>query len=299
VDSRVTGMSRMAAAGAIVIIASGVAGCAASGSSAPASKPSATQSAQTPQQAIELAATTARNVTSFTADMSIHVNASSAATGSSATTVNLAGSLSEQLHPSLLAEADFSTFSAAGQDLPGGMSEIISSSALYMKLSVLTQALHTTKPWIELPFSELTKATGVNLGSLLNQLQTSSPLNQSQLFAGTENVREVGTSVINGVPVTEYAGTVSMAAAIAKLPASLRSSLGPDIQKAGIKSARFTEWVDSQHHVRKTVVDETGSSLSESITTTVTSINQPVSIQIPTASQTTALPASVLNSSGM
>ncbi len=294
-ESRVTGMSRLAAAGAIVIIASAAAGCASS--SSPAAK--STAAAQTPLQAIQLAASTARDVNSFSADMSIQVNASSAATGSSATTVTLGGTLSEQIHPSLLAEADFSTFSAAGESLPGGLDEIISSSAIYMKLSVLTQALHTSKPWIEIPFSALTKATGVNLSSLLSQLQTSSPLNQSQLFAGAENVRKAGTGVVDGVPVTEYSGTVSMAKAIAKLPASLRSSLGPDIQKAGISSARFTEWVDGQHQVRKTVVDETGSTVSEVITVTVTSINQGVSIQIPSAGQTTALPASVLNSSGL
>jgi hypothetical protein len=296
VGSRVTGMSRLAAAGAIVIVASAAAGCGTSGSPAVAKS---TAAAQTPLQAIQLAASTARDVNSFTADMSIQVNASSAATGSSATTVTMGGTLSEQLHPSLLAEADFSTFSAAGQSLPGGLSEIINTSAIYMKLSVLTQALHTSKPWVEIPFSALTKATGVNLSSLLSQLQTSSPLNQSQLFAGAESVRKVGTGVVDGVAVTEYSGTLSMAKAIAKLPASLRASLGSDIQKAGISSARFTEWVDGQHQVRKTVVDETGSIVSEAITVTVTNINQPVNIAIPSAGQTTALPASVIDSSGL
>jgi hypothetical protein len=292
VESRVTGMSRLAAAGAIVIIAAAAtAGCASSNSPAASlAKP------ETPLEAIQLAASTARDVNSFAANMSVQVNASSAATGSSATTVTLGGTLSEQLHPSLIAQADFSTFSAAGESLPGGLDEIINTSAVYMKLSALTQALHTSKPWVEIPFSALSKATGVNLSTLLSQLQTSSPLNQSQLFAGAEKVRKVGTGVVDGVPVTEYSGTVLMSAALAKLPASLRNTLAPDIQKAGITSANFTEWVDSQHQVRKTVVDETGSQISEAITVTVTSINQPVNIAIPTAGQTTQLPASVLNS---
>jgi hypothetical protein len=284
-------MSRLAAAGAIVIIAAGVAGCSSGGSPAGKSGTSSTAAAaQSPEQAIELAASTARNVNSFTATMSIR--ASSGSSGS----FNLAGTISEQLHPSVLAEADYSTFSAAGQSIPGGMSEIITTSSLYMKLAVLTQELHTTKPWVEIPFSALSKASGVNISSLIGQLQTSSPLDQSQLFAGAENVRQAGTGVVDGVPVTEYTGTVVMSKALAKLPASLRTTFGQDIEKAGISSVRFTEWVDGQHHVRKTTVSETGSTINETMTTTVTSINQPVSIQVPPASQTSALPASILNS---
>jgi hypothetical protein len=292
VDSRVTGMSRLATAGAIVIIAAGVAGCASGGS--PAGKSGTTSTgaaAQSPEQAIQLAASTARDTNSFTANMSIQ-----ATSGTAGESFNLAGTMSEQLHPSVEAEADFSTFSAAGQNLPGGMSEIVTTSSLYLKLGLLTQELHTTKPWVEIPFSALSKASGVNISALFSQLQTSSPLDQSQLFAGAENVRSAGTGEVDGVPVTEYTGTVSMSKALAKLPASLRNSFGQDIEKAGISSVRFTEWVDGQHQVRKTTVIESGSAISESITTTITSINQPVNIQIPPASQTSALPASILNS---
>lgn len=297
-DSRVTGLSRLAAAGAIVIVAAGVAGCGSAGSSSGSTpKASSARLAQTPQQAIQLAASTSRAVNSFAATMDIKVNTSSGSSGP--TTVNLAGTVIEQLHPSLQAEADYSTFSAAGHSLPGGLSEIITTNSVYIKMSVLTQMLHTNKQWIAIPFSSLSKATGVNLGALFGQLQTNSPLNQSQLLAGAQNVRTVGTGVVNGVPVTEYSGSVSMTAALAKLPASVRSSLAPEIEKAGIGSAQFTEWVDAQHHVRKMVVKETGSSMNETITTTVTSINQPVSIQVPSAGQTTTLPASVLNSAGV
>jgi hypothetical protein len=285
-------MPRLAAAGAIVIIASAVAGCASGGS--PAGKSGSTSTAaaaQSPEQAIQLAASTARDVNSFTATMSIQ-----GSTGSSGENFDLAGTVSEQLHPSVLEEANYSTFSAAGQSIPGGMSEIVTTSSLYMKLAILTQELHTTKPWIEIPFSALTKASGVNISALFSQLQTDSPLDQSQLFAGAESVKKAGTGVVDGVAVTEYTGTVSMSKALAKLPASLRSSFGQDIEKAGISSVRFTEWVDGQNHVRKTTVTESGSAITETITTTVTSINQPVNIQVPPASQTNALPASILNS---
>lgn len=285
-------MSRLAAAGAIVIIASGVAGCAASGSAGGKSTATSTAGApaQTAQQAVQLAASTARDVNSFTANMSIQ------ATGHASGGFSLVGTVSEQLRPSVLAEADYSTFTAAGQSFPGGMSEIITPRSVYMKLSMLTQALHTNKPWLEIPFSSLSKASGVNISSLFSQLQTSSPLDQSQLFAGAENVRTVGTGDVDGVAVTEYTGTLVMSKALTKLPADLRASIGQALEKAGISSVRFTEWVDGQHHVRKTTVTETGTAITETVTTTITSINQPVSIQVPPATQTATLPASILNS---
>jgi hypothetical protein len=178
------------------------------------------------------------------------------------------------------------------------MNEIVTPSSVYIKLAMISQALHTSKPWIAISFAALSKATGVNLTALFGALATSSPLNQSQLFAGATNVRAVGTAVINGVPVTEYSGTVSMSKALAKLPASLRSSLGAVISKAGISTAKFTEWVDAQHQVRKVIVAETGNAVTETITTTITSINTPVSIQVPPASQTTSLPGFILNQAG-
>jgi hypothetical protein len=281
-------MSRLAAAGAILILASGLAACGSSG----AGKPAAGQRAQTPQQAIELAANISRSINTFAATVNVKVNSTAAG---AAAAVNLTGTVTERLHPSLIAEADYSSFTAAGHSFPGGMSEVITPDSVYIKLSLLTQALHTSKPWIAIPLSALSKASGINLSSLFNELQTSSPLSQSQLFAGATNVRKVGTGTIDGVPVTEYSGSVSMAQALTRLHADLRSSLGSDIKKAGIKSAKFSEWLDAQNQVRKVIVTESGSQFSETISTTVSSINQPVHIRKPAAGQTTTLPASVLN----
>ena len=284
VYSRITGMSRLAVAGAVVLLASGVAACGSAGTSS-------SQKPMTPLQAIQLAARTTSSVNSFVGTIDIHINTSGEAG-------DIAGTFTEQLHPTLLARADFTTFSVAGLSLNGGMSEIITANTLYLRMSILTQALHTSKPWLAVPFSALNNVGGMNLGSLLSQAQSSSPLTQSMMFAGANNVRVVGTGTLDGVPVTEYTGTISMSAALAKLPASDRSALNQEIAKAGITSAHFTAWVDGQNQVRKSVITENGTALSETITTTITSINQPVNIQAPPASQTTPLPAGALNSSG-
>lgn len=283
VYSRFTGVPRLVAAGAIVLLASGVAACGSSGGGS-------SQQPMTPLQAIQLAARTTSSVNSFVGTVSIHISTSAEAG-------DIAGTFTEQVHPTLLARVDFTTFNVGGLSLNGGMSEIITANTLYLRLGMLTQALHTSKPWIAVPFSALNKVSGLNLGSLLSQAQSSSPLTQSMMFAGANNVRVVGTGTVDGVPVTEYSGTISMSAALAKLPASDRAALNSEIAKAGIKSAKFTAWVDAQNRVRKSVVTENGTALSETITTSITSINQPVSIQAPPASQTTTLPASALSGS--
>jgi hypothetical protein len=292
--SRVISPPRLAAAGAIAILVATAAGCTAAGNSA--AKPAAASARPvviSARQAIQLAASDARNVNSYAATITMRIGSKSKTSGSLDNAV-LAGAIAEQLRPSLLVDANFSTFTADGQLLPGGMGEIITPNALYIKLGVLTQALHTSKQWVRVPLANLNGGTELNLGSLFSQLQTSSPLTQAQLLAGAADVRTVGTSTVEGVPVTEYSGTYSTATAIARLPASVRGPLGQDLRQAGIGSAQFRVWVDSQHQVRKDVVTEAGSTFTETTTTTVTSINQPVIISVPTVSQATPLPASAL-----
>jgi hypothetical protein len=291
VHSRVTRVPSVAAAiGAIAILA---AGCSASGSTAShnsasggATTPAAAAPA-TPQQAIELAASQTTKVNAVAATVSVQATAD----GSS---VNISGSFQEQLHPSVLLEADFSNFSAAGQSMPGGLAEIITTKALYMKFPTLTQALKTSKPWVEIPLTG--SGLGGTLSSLLNDVQSSSPLTQTQLLSGATDVKKVGTSTVGGVSVTEYEGSVPFGVALAKLPASLRSQLGSEISKAGgIQTINFKIWVDGQNLPRKEIITETGTSINETITVNITSYNQPVSITLPTVAQTYVIPAGALS----
>jgi hypothetical protein len=299
---RIPGLPQLAAVGAIAIIAAGVAGCTSSGNSASGSSASGSSAATSPRQAIQLAADETHDVNSFAATLDIRLSGKPGSSDSSDSGISgdlgnteMAGTFAEQLHPSLLLGADFGTFSVAGQSLAGGLGEVITPKAVYVKLSLLTQAIHTGKPWIELPLSALNQSTGLNLGSLINQAQTSSPLTQTQLLAGATDVRTAGTGTVDGVPVTEYTGTYSMSAALAKLPADLRGPIGQAVRKVGINAAQFRVWIDGQHQVRKEIVTEDASAFTETITIVVTSINQPVTISVPAASQTSTLPASVLS----
>lgn len=283
---------RLAGVGVIGVLAALASGC----SAGPG--PAAQATGQSPRQAVRLAASTAGQVKSFSATLSLHLTTTDPALGAQSTT--LAGTVTEQVKPSLLISADYTTLTAAGQSLPGGMSEIVTPGEIYMKLAMLSQSLHTGKPWIGLPLAALSAGSGLNVSSLLQQLDTSSPLTQARLLAGAKNVKAIGTGTVAGVPVTEYSGTYSMSAALARLPADVRASLGKSFSQAGLDSAStsFRVWIDRSHLVRKQIATLKSSKLSETIVTTVTSINQPVTIAVPPASQVYTLSQSQLGQAG-
>jgi len=239
-----------------------------------------------PVSALELAANSSKAVNSLTATMSIQGSTTSG-------DLNISGTIKEQLHPSLIAEVDLAAFSAGGQSAPGGLSEIVTSKALYLRFPELMQAQHINKPWAKISLSSL-GATGASLSSLLNEVQGNSPVTQTQLFAHSRDVKKVGTGVVNGVPVTEYAGTYSVSQVIAALPASERAALGSSISAAGISAVHFSIWLDANHLPRKLVVTESGTSVTEKVTEVITSYNQPVNIQLPAPAETYVVPASQL-----
>jgi len=273
----------LVAAGAVGLLAA--AGCGSSNSTA-AAQPAKTSTVPA-SQAVQLAARQSQAETSLAATVRVSAQGSTA--------VSSSGTVQEQTKPALFVNADMSSVTVNGQALPGGIKEILTPSTLYLQLSELSEM--TGKQWVKLPFSELSGLTGgVNVGQLLQQASTSEPTFQTEFLAGASNVRTVGTGVIDGVPVTEYTGTISMATALRRIPAADRSQVSQDIAKTGIKSADFTVWLDTQHRVRKLIMKEKGSSITETTTVQVTSIGQPVNTQLPSASQTATVPVSDLKS---
>jgi hypothetical protein len=278
--------------GAIALTAGtlALAGCSSSAST-PAAKasgsPSASAATLTATQAITLAGQNAAKATSFAAGVNVQI------TGQVASTIS--GTLQERTEPSPLAVANFGSVTAQGQSLPGGIEEIINSSAIYLKLAQI--AKETGKPWVEIPASELSQLSGGSLGQLL-QNNNSDPLVETQMLASSTNVKRVGTSTLDGVPVTEYTGTYPISAGLAKLPASERTKVSQQLQALDLTTEHFTIWLDGKQQVRKVVTSAQGSKVQETSTIQVTSINGPVSAAIPPAAQTATVPASQLGGGG-
>ena len=272
------------AAAVLGSVAVAAAGCSSGGTAAASATHPA---APTPQQVILDAAHTSQAATSFAGTMSATV------TKTGTGTTQMSGTMQEQLRPSLLAELDITSLTTAGQSISGGLTEIVTPSAFYMKSSLFPASVTGGKAWVAIILSDL-GANGSALQSLLSQAENSNPASQTQLLTASKDVKKVGTGAIGGVPVTEYAGSVPLAQGLAKLPANLRSQMSAEFAQSGLTTGQFKVWIDGQNRMRKMVITEVGTKISETITVTVSSYNQPVTITPPPASQVYTLPASAL-----
>jgi hypothetical protein len=285
----------------LAVAAAAIAGCGASSTSTAsaggttAGTGSATAAPASALSTVQLAAKTASSASSVTGTMNLQATAKPGTTTGTAGSGNLAltATFAEQLRPSLLVSVDITSLISSGTSLPGGMSEVLTPSTLYLKASALTTPLHLTKPWIAIPLSQNSKISAA-LSQILNSATGNGPLTQSQILAGATSVHQVGTTTtLDGVPVTEYTGTLSLDKGLASLPSSTRTQLQQAIASEGLTTATFTVWIDDSHTVRKSVVTETGKTLTETITSTVTSLGKPVHITVPPASETGPLPSGV------
>jgi hypothetical protein len=139
-----TARTPLYAAGLTVILTATLAACSSSsGGGSSAAAPA------TPLTVVRLAAKTSSGATSFTGTMSLQATAK---TGGSSASTDLNASFAERLKPSLLAQVNVQSLRAGGEALPGGMTEILTPSKLYLKWSYLTNLLHSTgkssvAPW--------------------------------------------------------------------------------------------------------------------------------------------------------
>lgn len=284
-------------AGLAVIVATAAAGCSASSSSTVRASGSTAPAPVNALDAVKLAAKTASGANSYTGTMSLQgtVNPGAANSAGVSGGISMTGTFAERLHPTLLVSADIGSYSMLGTSLAGGLDELITPTTMYLKSAQLTQELHLTKPWLAMSLSAASKNSGLNLSQLVNQATGSGPLTQAQMLGASSSVREVGTGSIDGVPVTEYAGTIPVAKAISTLSGGAKAEMEQMNAAAKLTTENYTVWIDGQHIMRKAVITGTGAILTETVTVTFTSVNQPVNITAPPASQTTSLPSGDLS----
>jgi hypothetical protein len=206
--------------------------------------------------------------------------------GSPVTAKTIMGTMQLRLKPTLLAHETLRTL-AAGQTV--SVEEIVSAKALYLKEPTGQAA----RPWVKIPYSELSGSLGSALSSLIQNAQSGNPAQQTQILTASHNVHAVGTQVINGVPTTHYRGSVTAATALASLSPTLRKGLGPLLRML-TGDIRFNVWIDAQHVTRRVIEVEKVAGQPVTVTLNVTAVNQPVQIALPPAGQVTILPKSQL-----
>ena len=257
-----------------------VAGCSA-GTTAATDTTGATGSAQplSPRTAIRLAADQTQRVNSMAAAFSVRTSGS--------VTDTVAGTVQLRLRPTLLADEKLN-ISAAGQRFP--LQEIVTAKAIYLKSPSVSALAKPGRPWIGIPFSDLSGSLGSSLGNLLQNVQNGNPASQAKMLSASKNVRAVGTQVIDGVSTTHYTGTFKASAALAKLSPGLRKEIAPGL-KLITGDIRFNAWIDAQHVVRRITEVYTVMGHTATATVNVTAVNQPVHIAPPPARRVTLPPA--------
>jgi hypothetical protein len=251
-----------------------VAGC----SAGAASSTGASAKPTSPRTALLLAAEQTGKLDTMAASYTAQTNGSQ----------TLASTILVQYKPALLIKA-VANVEASGQSLH--ITEIVSSKAMYLKMAELSK--EAGKPWVEIPFSELKGSAGAVFSQLLQNVQNNNPQQQAKMLTASKNVRSLGTHTIDGVRTTEYTGSYTTASALAMLSPSQRKVLGPELtQLTG--PIRFSDWIDAQHQVRRTVITESVSGQQITLTTNTTAINQPVNIKLPPRRRVALIPAGSL-----
>lgn len=271
---------------AAVIIAAGTAmaaataGCSSSSGKNATGKSSevATTESKAASRALTLAATKSGQVKTLTANVAAH------STGES--NGSLTGTVKIQLKPTTIVGTVFRVKAAKSPVVV--QDEILTKKQIYFKDPAFTKA--TGKPWVEADISELSTKVGVSLGSLLQNLESANPLDQTKLLTASKNAHFVGTTVLRGIKTTEYAGTYEPQVALAELSPKLRKIMGPTLRTLGANPVQFEVWIDAQHVTRREIV--TNNVHGEVVTTTldVLSVNEPVHVALPVSTDVAPLP---------
>jgi hypothetical protein len=261
--------ARIAALAVAASIAALVTGC------------SAQTTVLTAAEVIKDVASQARHDTSVTGTMDME------STGPTA--FSMQGTLKVRTVPSLGIELDLTKMSTGGQTLPGGIREILTSKALYMKVPGL--GAQTGKPWIKISMGQLNSRTNNAFANLGQQIKQQDPLSAAQMLGASKDVKAEGKATVGGVPTTHYHGTFSYQEAISMLPPNMRKLERKFAATLTPGKIVFDAWVDAQNHPRKIVESYDMTSLGHiTITVRFTSFNQPVSIKAPPASEVSSIP---------
>jgi hypothetical protein len=231
------------------------------------------RTALTPRQALLAAATKANKLTSASEALVIR--------DSGIRNITTIGTIQFKRAPSLDLSENL-TVTAAGQKLH--IKAVLIGSTLYFNEPSLRRQIG--KPWIKLDLSTLKNTPLASVAQLVRSVENNSFLNLAQLFAATKNVHVVGKQRVGGVPTTQYAGSFKAPELSRALAPGLRKTLASALKALGNGTVSFHMWVDGQHRPRKTTEIETINGEIISTTVNVTSVDQPVQITPPPASQT-------------
>jgi hypothetical protein len=174
-----------------------------------------------------------------------------------------------------------------GQSVGGTLTELITGAALYLHMPQL--AARTGKPWAVIRFDEMSSASGVDFGQMMQQAQQMDPNQFIKQLVASGDVHRVGAEVIRGLPTTHYAGTVPVSKTIAQFSGSTRAAMQRLMHSAGISSTTVDVWLDAHGLVRRARSTATSDNANITATFDIVAYNVAVDVTPPPASQTVDL----------
>jgi hypothetical protein len=184
-------------------------------------------------------------------------------------TIQASGVQSETITETIRAKLKPSLRVAASLTEPGTSSqvkEILTGTALYASgtdASGTPLNSRAGRPWVKIDLSAPKGPAAARVAALVHSLQSIDPRDQTELLTLATNTRAVG------VP----------------------KALAPQLQALGNTIISFRVWIDGRNDVRKFADVVTVNGETVRTTVTITSLNQPVHITLPPASQTVTRPS--------
>jgi hypothetical protein len=267
------------AAAIMAVIASLAAGCslvempsnrvlAGPAQTAPASTPSASRTAAPPPPQLDVTKAEQQSANARTMSVSF----TERVTGP--TRVTLTGQVQVQRAPLRIAEQI--TVTASGQTA-GQVSVIVTSRAIYAETS------REPGYWIKLRLPQVDRTT------LMQELRNADPAAQSSLLLTASHARFGGKQTVAGVVTSRYVASVAPEVALSMLPSAQSARLAPYFSLI-TGDIHYVLWIGPGDQLKQLRMTERALGSKIAVTATINSINQPVNIVIPQATQ---VPSSV------
>lgn len=190
------------------------------------------------------------------------------------TRVTLTGQAQIQRTPLRIAEQI--TVTASGQT-GGQVSAIVTSRAIYAETS------KNPGYWIKLRLPQVDRT------ALLQEMRNADPAAQTSLLLAAGHARFTGQQTVEGVVTSRYVASVAPAFALSTLPSAQRARMASFVSLIS-GDIHYVLWIEPGDQLKQLRMSERVLGSKITVTATINSINQPVNIVIPPATQ---VPSSV------
>lgn len=190
-----------------------------------------------------------------------------------ATRATLTGQMQEQRTPLRIAEQ--LTMTTSGQTVEASV--IITGKAIYAETS------KAAGYWIRLRLLQVDRT------ALMQDLRNADPAAQASLLLTATHARSTGRQTVEGVVTSRYVASVVPAVALSTLPSAQSAQMAPFVSLIS-GDIHYVLWIGPGDQLKQLRMSERVLGSKITVTATINSINQPVNIVIPQATQ---VPSSV------